>query len=161
MRKKTGNPTTPKDKKALLNSYAAIVEGYGASGIALGQSSKEVIKKHGEPIIQSFPPAVRGEKGTVNLTYYRKGIDFTLQDDKVVSIFLYAQQSDMSGNYLKFPGRTTKGLGPGDDRSEVVRLYGKPPKMYGEDHYSYEALGISFRFDAIGRISCITVFSPS
>ena len=155
---KRGKATTAK-RDQLKGSFMLILEGFGASEVALGDSSKAVTERLGEPVIQSFPPGRFDKKESVYLTYFNRGVSFALKDDRVVAIFLYAEQSDRSGTYLKYPGKTPKGVGPKSHEEEVVRAYGRPDEVIGETHY-YNLLGIAFDFDKIRRVKAIRIFTP-
>ena len=135
--KGSGQKSAPEIAPVTLT--AGLVEpGVGIKEVKLDATRSEVESSLGAPTGQDSNEFVKGQ---VLLLYHNKGIELTLQDDKVQMITLHAK----SGDWTAYTGGTTEGVGVGKTSEELVAALGAP-----EDEapraLTYGSQGLKFRF---------------
>lgn len=112
----------------------------GIKEVKLGATSAEIEPVLGEPSARDVNEFVEGQ---VYLLYHSKGIELTLQDDRVQVITLHAE----SGNWSAYTGGTPEGVGVGSTSSEIVAALGAAEEQAGQS-LTYQKKGLKFRFTA-------------
>ncbi|MBM4158709.1 MAG: hypothetical protein FJ216_08025 [Ignavibacteria bacterium] len=128
-----------------INSPYKIIPGSGFDLLRIGDNKEDIYE------ILGIPAKYDGKY----LDYYYEGLEFSLKDDKISTIFFIYR----SKTHMTFDGKTDKGIGFCSTIPEVIRAYGKPDRIgnsvvseYGafpgahEYYLEYNSLGISFTF---------------
>ena len=113
--------------------------GVGIKEVKLGQSKAEVEQSLGAPSETDRNEYVEGQ---TYLLFHPKGIELTLQDDKVEMITLHAK----TGNWSPYTGATPEGVGVGSTSKEVVEALGTADEDAPRS-LKYGKKGLWFRFD--------------
>ena len=124
---------------------ATIIEGSGIQGISVGDNINDVLKVIGKP--SNFDEEY--------YSFYDKGVDFAVEDNKVHTIFLYY----ISKVHQPFNGQTETGINKESTIEEVIERYGEPERIGksilssysgfpGQEDYNlnYYSKGITFTF---------------
>lgn len=135
-----------------------IIEGNGIQGIKVGDNIKDVLKITGKPS--------KIDEGYYD--FYDKGIEFTLAENQVKTIFLFY----ISKKYQPFNGQTDKGINKGSTIEDVLKIYGEPDRIgqsiissgsafAGQEDYNmnYYSKGITFTFYN-KRLADIRIYKP-
>ena len=112
--------------------------GMGIPEVKLGQSRTEAEQSLGTPTGRDANEFVKGQ---TFLLFHDKGIELSLQDDKVEMITLHAKSED----WTAYTGGTEKGVGVTSTAKEVEEAYGTSEDSVPRA-LSYPS-GIKFRLD--------------
>ncbi|MFA5503993.1 MAG: hypothetical protein WC423_01105 [Vulcanimicrobiota bacterium] len=115
-----------------------IEPGVGIKEVKLGATQAEVEPVLGPPTSQDVNEFVEGQ---IYLLYHSKGIELTLQDDKVQVITLHAK----SGEWSAYTGGTVEGVGVGSTSEEIMAALGTPDEK-ADQSLTYVKKGLRFRF---------------
>ena len=138
--------------KAVSQKVGDVAPGQGVGEIQLGQTSAEVEEALGPPQerdANEFSP------GMTYALYYRKGLELTYKDDKLVAIVLHREKEQWSA----YPGATEDGLWVGSTPEEVKELLGPPPED-NKRALRYPKHGLWFRLDDTGQVDTLSVLEP-
>lgn len=121
-------------------SFNAIKEGKGMSGITVGKSTMDdVIKKFGKEY-----KWIENKKYSYQMSYYKLGLSFYIcQSDKRKQIFVIETKAP-------YKAKTSKGIILGKSTLEDVH------KKYGKLKSGTEYRGVSFYYNKIGGKNIIT-----
>jgi len=132
-----------------------ITPGKGFARIELGDPKDKLLKTLGEPtnIFIKEPPKIG--PGDYYLTFGHSGVEFLMEDDRVLSIFFNYKTKKQS----IFIGATDKGIGSKSSIDDVISKYGKPDRIgkstvsefeeypgVEETRINYNEFGIQFVF---------------
>lgn len=133
-------------------SRYAIIPGRGISGVTVGESKEELLKRMGKP--DALQVVNEGE-GAERIVYYHKlSLWVALTGDIVDSV-----GAQDKGEFCQaFAGRTPAGIGIGSTRDAVVAQYGTPT-LSSFELVRYENLGLAFSLDK-DRVCEVLVFAP-
>jgi outer membrane protein assembly factor BamE (lipoprotein component of BamABCDE complex) len=135
--KGSGQPKVP--EIAAVTLTAGLVEpGVGIKEVKLGATRAELEPSLGAPSGEDSNEFVEGQ---TYLLYHAKGVELTLQDDKVQVITLHAK----SGDWSAYTGGTAEGAGVGKTSDEIVEALGTPEEE-APRAITYVAKGLKFRF---------------
>lgn len=134
---------TPQSQTSSLQplelSTGMVEPGAGIKEVRLGQTRAEVEQSLGTPTGHDANEFVKGQ---TYLLYHTKGIELTLQDDKVEQITLHSKDKDWSA----YTGGTEQGVGVTSTAKQVMEAFG-PCEDEAPRALRYPARGIVFRFD--------------
>ena len=131
-----GNQAQTIEKVAL--TPGAVIPGEGIKEVKFGARPAELEPVLGAPSEEDANEYVEGQK---YLLYYAKGIELTLQDERVQVITLHAK----SGKWSAYSGGTAEGIGVGSTSEEIVAALGTPEEEAAQA-LTYPSKGVKFRF---------------
>lgn len=149
-----GTPTQTIEKVAL--TPGAVMPGEGIKEVKFGATSAELEPILGPPSEEDVNEYVEGQK---YLLYHDKGIELTLQNDRVQVITLHAK----SGKWSAYSGGTAEGVGVGSTSDEIVGALGAPEEEAAQA-LTYPSKGVKFRFtrdrDNGARAETLSLIKP-
>ena len=150
----------PPPLKAIALTPGKLEPGIGIEEVKLGQTRAEVENSLGSPDEQD---ANEFAKGQTYLLYHKRGVELTLQDDKVEMITVHPEVKKWSA----YPGATAEGVGVTSTGKEIEDALG-PADEDAPRALRYATKGIVFRFDrnregdgSTARAESVSVVAPA
>ena len=136
----TSTPGAVTSIEAVALTPGKIEAKVGTEEVKLGATRADVEAKLGKPAVEDTNEFVKGQ---TYLLYHDKGIELTLQDDKVEQITLHAKHKE----WTAYTGGLAGGVGVGSTSDVITKALGAAEEE-APRALTYAGSGLKFRFAA-------------